>query len=79
MQRGRVGYTTLTICQPLYKTSRKSFHCDKVGGKKPDMNKQFLLTLLYFFLYSLSQQTLYKKFLSSNLSKGVGFEDNIQL
>lgn len=49
MQRGRVGYTTLTICQPLYKTSRKSFHCVEVGENKPDMNKQFLSTLLYFF------------------------------
>lgn len=47
MQGGRVGYTTLTICQTLYKTSRKSFHCDEVQ-KKPDMNKQFLLTLLPF-------------------------------
>lgn len=48
MQEGRVGYTTLTICQPLYKTSRKSFHCVEVEKKKPHMNKQFLSTLLYF-------------------------------
>lgn len=46
MQR-REGYTTLTICQPLRKTSRKSFHS---GEEKADMNKQFLLTMLYCWL-----------------------------
>ena len=52
MQR-REGYTTLTICQPLWKTSRNSFQSEerererREGKKKEaDMNKQFLLTLL---------------------------------
>lgn len=38
------GYTTLTICQPLWKTSRKSFHSEE--KKKADTNKQFFFTLL---------------------------------
>lgn len=50
MQGGRVGYTTLTICQPLYKTSRKSFYCVEVERNKPDMNIQFRSPLLYFFI-----------------------------
>lgn len=47
-----MGHTTLTICQPLYKTSRKSFHCVEIEEKKkPDMNKHFLSTLLSFFKF----------------------------
>lgn len=47
MQR-REGYTTLTICQPLWKTSRNSFQSEEreEKKKKADMNKQFLLASL---------------------------------
>lgn len=43
MQR-REGYTTLTICQPLWKTSRNSFQSEEREERREKRKKKKRLT-----------------------------------
>lgn len=72
-----MGYTTLTICQALYKTSTKSFHSDEVGKKSLTSINNFSSHCHPFFCLHCHKRLCTGSTCPQTLVTGMSFEDDI--